>query len=40
MFFLTLHDAIFTTERNIPIVVSAFKAAFERIGFPMKLKEE
>jgi hypothetical protein len=38
MFFLTLHDAIFTTERNIPIVVSAFEAAFERIGFPMKLK--
>jgi hypothetical protein len=40
MFFLTLHDAIFTTERNIPIVVSAFEAAFERIGFPMKLKGE
>jgi hypothetical protein len=40
MFFLTLHDAIFTTERNIPIVVRAFEAAFERIGFPMKLKVE
>lgn len=38
MFLLTLHDAIFTTERNIPIVVSAFEAAFERIDFPMRLK--
>jgi hypothetical protein len=38
MFLLTLHDAIFTTERNIPIVVNAFHAAFDRIGFPMSLK--
>ena len=38
VFLLTLHDAIFTTERFIPIVVNAFEAAFDRIGFPMSLK--
>lgn len=38
MFLITLHDAIFTTECNIPIVVNAFHAAFDRIGFPMSLK--
>ena len=38
VFVLTLHDAIFTTARGIPVVVGAFEAAFERNGFPMSLK--
>lgn len=38
VFVLTLHDAIFTTARSIPIVVGAFEAAFDWIGFPMSLK--
>jgi hypothetical protein len=40
VFFLTLHDAIFTTERYIPLVVNAFEAAFDRTGYPMSLKVE
>jgi hypothetical protein len=40
LFLLTLHDAIFTTEPNIPIVVNAFKKGFDIIGFPMDLKVE
>jgi hypothetical protein len=40
LFFLTLHDAIFTTERYIPLVVNAFEAAFDRTGYPMSLKVE
>lgn len=40
VFFLTLHDAIFTTERYIPLVVNAFEAAFDGSGYPMSLKVE
>lgn len=38
MFVLTLHDAIFTTPRDIPRVVAAFDRAFQMTGFPMTLK--
>ena len=38
VFVLTLHDEIFTTARGIPPVVGAFEAAFNRIGYPMRLK--
>lgn len=38
VFVLTLHDAIFTTASGIPVVVGAFEAAFEQIGYPMTLK--
>lgn len=38
IFVLTLHDAIFTTASGIPVVVSAFEAAFHQIGYSMTLK--
>ncbi len=38
MFVLTLHDAIYTTASGIPVVIGAFKAAFEQIDYPMTLK--
>ncbi len=38
IFVLTLHDAIFTTASGIPVVVGAFEAAFDQIGYPMTLK--
>ena len=38
VFVLTLHDAIFTTASGIPVVVGAFEAAFDKIGYPMSLK--
>lgn len=38
LFVLTLHDAIFATERGIPTVERAFQAAFEQSDFPMTLK--
>ena len=38
VFVLTLHDAIFTTASGIPIVVGAFEAAFDQIGYRMALK--
>jgi hypothetical protein len=37
-FFLTLHDAIYTTSNHIPKVEQAFKNAFTQIGFQMTLK--
>ena len=33
MFIITLHDAIYVREVDLPKVVEAFKRAFERIGF-------
>ena len=38
VFALTLHDSVFATARCIPIVVGAFEAAFDQIGYPMSLK--
>lgn len=38
MFFLTLHDAIYSTEGNMPAIVSEFERAFEINGFSMRLK--
>ncbi|WP_146371136.1 hypothetical protein [Symmachiella macrocystis] len=38
VFVLTLHGAIFTTASGIPVVVGAFEAAFDQIGYPMSLK--
>ena len=38
LFVLTLHDAIFTTASGIPVVVGAFEAAFDQIGYRMDLK--
>jgi hypothetical protein len=38
LFLISLHDALFTTARGVPAVVDAFETAFERSGFPMKLK--
>ena len=38
MFILTLHDSIYTTARDIPEVVEAFEAAFNRNCFAMTLK--
>jgi hypothetical protein len=38
LFVLTLHDAIYTTPRSIPLVVCAFDEAFRRTGFGMTLK--
>ena len=38
VFLMTLHDAIFTIEEYIPIVVQAFEDAFEQNGYPMSLK--
>ena len=38
IFVLTLHDAIFTTASGIPFVVGAFEAAFDQIGYSMKLQ--
>jgi hypothetical protein len=35
---LTLHDAIFTTASGIPVVIGAFEAPFDQIGYPMDLK--
>ena len=35
---MTLHDAIFTTEEYIPIVVQAFEDAFEQNDYPMSWK--
>lgn len=40
MFILTLHDSIFATSQDIPVVRDAFEAAFNRNGFNMSLKEE
>ena len=38
VFLMTLHDAIFTTEEYIPIVVQAFEDAFEQNDYPMSWK--
>ncbi|MBL8815964.1 MAG: hypothetical protein JNL58_08025 [Planctomyces sp.] len=38
MFFMTLHDSIFATERDLPFVAEAFEAAFKRRGYSMSLK--
>lgn len=38
LFVLTLHDAVFTTERSVPIVIEAFEAAFRRYDYRMALK--
>ncbi len=38
MFVITLHDAIYTTEKNIPLVVQEFERAFDVNGFSMALK--
>lgn len=38
LFVLTLHDAIYTTPRGIPLVVDAFERAFAESGYPMTLK--
>jgi hypothetical protein len=37
-FFISLHDSIFTVERDLPKVDSAFRQAFDDIGFGMSLK--
>lgn len=38
VFFITLHDAIFSTAEHLPKVVQAFQRAFAESGFPMTLK--
>ena len=38
LFVLSLHDALFTTASGIPVVVGAFEAAFDQIGYRMDLK--
>lgn len=38
VFFITLHDAIFTTVGHLPKVEQAFQRAFAESGFPMTLK--
>ncbi len=37
LIFITLHDAIYTTERGIPLVLDAFQRAFELTDYPMAL---
>lgn len=37
-FFITLHDAIFSAERDIPKVLAAFEAGFDLIDFWLNLK--
>lgn len=38
VFFITLHDAIYTTPEHLLKVEDAFRLEFDRTGFPMKLK--
>jgi hypothetical protein len=38
VFFLTLHDAIYTTVEHLPKVEAAFHRGFERIGLAMKFE--
>jgi hypothetical protein len=38
MFLITLHDCILSTPKNVPRIEQAFHDAFEKTGFPMKLK--
>ena len=38
VFFLTLHDAIYSTAQHLPKIKEAFDRAFELTGFPMQLK--
>ena len=38
VFFLTLHDAIYSTAEHLPKIKEAFDRAFELTGFPMQLK--
>lgn len=38
MFAISLHDAIFSAERDIPKVLAAFEAGLNRINFRMNLK--
>ena len=40
VFFITLHDAIYTTQAHVAKVLNGFKRAFELTGFPMELKVE
>lgn len=37
---VTLHDAIFCGESDLPLVQDAFEEVFEKIGFRLSLKEE
>ncbi len=37
-FFITLHDAIFTTAEQLPRVEQAFQRGFEQTGFRLTLK--
>ena len=37
-FFLTLHDAIYTTDEHLCKVEQAFRRAFDQTGFPMQFK--
>lgn len=40
LFLITLHDAIYSTEDGVPLIVDAFQAQFRELAFPMKLKVE
>jgi hypothetical protein len=40
VFFITLHDSIYTTEPYVECVRQAFQRAFDKTGFPMRLKIE
>lgn len=39
-FIITLHDAIFTTRRNLQALEQSFHRGFDLTGFPMRLKVE
>jgi hypothetical protein len=37
---VTLHDAIYCRERDLPLVRAAFEEVFARIGFRLGMKPE
>ena len=37
---LTLHDAIYSQQRRLPVVEAAFHEVFDEIGFQMAIKAE